>query len=284
MRRGYLPAILTRGYRRRSPAENVVLAPGAKVPASLTGDEAQIFLRAGLAPIGIGSNRYETAKVLLEQFPDTDILLLDDGFQHARLRRDVDVLVIDGLDAFGGEALVPLGRLREPLSSLERAGVFVVTRAESDLRFQSIRSRLREFNPTAPVFRTRLIARTWRDVETGQEIELGRQRVAAFCGLGNPQNFWNTLDSLGLDVVFRWAFEDHHTYRPVELHYLTSQAIFHGAQLLVTTEKDRMNLPVHLSKSIAPLTVAWLEIDLELQDSAAFFSFLEGELRRLYAA
>jgi tetraacyldisaccharide 4'-kinase len=281
VRRGYLPAILTRGYRRRSPAENVVLAPGVKVPVSLTGDEAQIFLHAGVAPIGIGSNRYETAKVVLQQFPNTDILLLDDGFQHARLHRDVDVLVIDGLDAFGGEALVPLGRLREPLTSLERASVFIVTRAESDLRFQAIRSRLRKFNPTAPVFRTRLRARTWRDAETGQSIELSRQRVAAFCGLGNPQNFWNTLEMLGLDVVFRWAFEDHHTYRPVELHYLASQAMLHGAQLLVTTEKDRMNLPVHLSKSIAPLTVAWLEIDLELQDSAAFFSFLESELRRL---
>ncbi len=284
VRRDYAPAILTRGYRRRSPAENVVLAAGAKAPSSLTGDEAQIFLRSGLAPIGIGSNRYETAGVLLDQFPETDIFLLDDGFQHARLQRDVDIVVIDGLNPFGGDEVVPLGRLREPLPALARAGAFVVTRAQSDLRFHSIHSRLREYNATAPIFRTRLIARNWRDYQTGECIDTAGRPVAAFCGLGNPQNFWDTLDSLGLDVVFRWTFEDHHTYRPVELQYLARQAALHGAQLLVTTEKDRMNFPGRLSASIAPLRLAWLEIDVELQDSATFFAFLETSLRRRSAA
>lgn len=282
--RGYAPAILTRGYRRRSPAQNVVLAAGARVPSSLTGDEAQIFLRSDVAPIGIGRNRYETAQVLLDRFPSTDILLLDDGFQHARLRRDVDVVVIDGLDPFGGRELVPLGRLREPLSSLQRASVFVVTRAESDLRFRTISEQLRAYNGMAPVFRTRLIAGNWRDYRTGQPVDLAHRRVAAFCGLGNPQNFWDTLESLGLEVVFRWAFEDHHAYRPRDLQYVAQQALLHGAQLLVTTEKDRMNCPGRLSAAIAPLTLAWLEIELELQDSGGFFAFLENALRRRSAA
>jgi tetraacyldisaccharide 4'-kinase len=282
--RNYAPAILTRGYRQRSPAENVVLAAGAKVPSSLTGDEAQIFLRTGIAPIGVGRNRYETAQVLLERFPSTEILLLDDGFQHARLRRDLDIVVIDGLDPLGGREVVPLGRLREPLSSFERADVFVVTRAASDLRFRSICEQLRAYNGRAPVFRTRLIAGNWRDYQTGQAIDLARRRVAAFCGLGNPQNFWDTLESLGLEVVFRWAFEDHHAYRPRELQYIAQQALFHGAQLLVTTEKDRMNCPGRLNSAIAPLTLAWLEIELELQDSAGFFAVVENALRRRSAA
>ncbi len=283
-RRGYNPAILTRGYRRRSPAKNLVLARSARVPTSLTGDEAQIFLRAGAAPIGIGANRYQTARVLLDAYPSTDVFLLDDGFQHAPLRRDVDVVVVDGLDPFGGGELVPLGRLREPLPSLKRAGVFVVTRAESDSRFHSISERLRRHNPTAPIFRTRLLARKWRDYQTGEQMDVERKRVAAFCGLGNPQNFWDTLHSLGLEVVFRWAFDDHHDYRPTELHYFSRQAALHGAELLVTTEKDRMNLPAGLQTAIAPLTLAWLEIELELQDSAGFFSFLEMALRRRSAA
>ena len=284
LQRDYAPAILTRGYRRRSPAENVVLSPGAKAPSSLTGDEAQIFLRAGLVPIGIGTNRYETAHVVLDRFPSTNIFLLDDGFQHARLRRDLDIVVIDGLDPFGRGELVPLGRLREPLTSLERADVFVVTRAESDLRFRTICDALREHNPTAPAFRTRLIARNWRDYRTGECIDLKNQPVAAFCGLGNPQNFWDTLDSLGLDVVFRWAFKDHHTYRPTELQYLAHQAIFNKARFLVTTEKDRMNFPGKLNTAIARIPLAWLEIELELQDSGSFFGFLEGKLRRRSAA
>lgn len=284
VQRGYAPAILTRGYRRRSPAENVVLSAGAKVPSSLTGDEAQIFLRAGVVPIGIGTNRYQTAQVLLDRFPSTNAFLLDDGFQHAKLRRDLDIVVIDGLDPFGGAELVPLGRLREPLTALQRADVFVVTRAESDLRFRTICDALREHNSNAPCFRTRLVARNWRDYHTGECIDLKNQRVAAFCGLGNPQNFWDTLDSLGLDVVFRWAFEDHHTYRPVELQYLSQQAILYGARFLVTTEKDRMNFPGRLNAANSPVPLAWLEIELELQDSGDFFAFLESRLRRRSAA
>lgn len=283
--RGYFPAILSRGYHRRSPAPSVVLAPGSKVPPAMTGDEAQILLRAGNAPIGIGADRYETAKILLDTFPSTDLLLLDDGFQHAKIYRDFDIVVIDGLDPFGHEELVPLGRLREPLNALERANAFIVTRCESDFRYEVIRARLREFNPAAPVFRTRLVPRHWRDYRTEiSMLNLGARRVATFCGLGNPQNFWNTLESLGLEIVFRWSFEDHHRYKPVELQRIAHQALAHGAQILVTTEKDRINCPAHLDNVIAPFSLAWLEIDLELENESAFFAVMEQNIRRRSAA
>jgi 3-deoxy-D-manno-octulosonic-acid transferase len=279
--RTYSPAILTRGYRRSSPARDLVFPAGAKVPIAFTGDEAQIFLRHSIAPIGIGANRYETAQVLRFQFPWTDVFLLDDGFQHARIHRDVDVVVIDGLDPFGGEDVVPAGRLREPLSALERAHAFVVTRAQEDLRYEAIRRRLRAYNASAPCFRTRLVARNWRDYRTGAHLgSLGVRRVAGFCGLGNPDNFWATLESLGLEVVFRWAFPDHHSYKSYELQRLTHQARTHGAELLVTTEKDRLNCPNHFDRAIAPLDLAWLEIELELEEEARFFDFIQPVLER----
>ena len=279
--RGHLPAILTRGYRRRSPDRSAVFSPGVHVPPAFTGDEAQIFLRSGIAPIGIGADRFITAHMLLEQIPETDVLLLDDGFQHARLKRDVDVVIIDGLDPFGQDEVVPLGRLREPLEAIGRADALVVTRAENDLRYWAISARLRSYNKRAPIFRTRLVARCWRDYRTGACLQsLDGERVAAFCGLGNPQNFWRTLESLGLNVVFRWSFDDHHSYKPFELQRLAHQARMHGAKLLVTTEKDRINCPNHLAKAIAPLNLAWLEIDLELEDEAHFFEVLGRVLRK----
>ncbi len=278
--RGRSPAILTRGYRRRYPAEYLIFAPGAKVSPFFTGDEAQIFLRTANAPIGIGSKRYETAQILLRQFPQTDVILLDDGFQHALMARDVDIVLIDGLDPFGHEELVPLGRLREPLSSLERADIFVVTRASNDQRFAAIRHRLQQYNQRAPVFRTKLNARGWRDYCSLEALpSLEGKRVGAFCGLGNPQNFWDTLESLGLDVVFRWAFADHHSYKPVELSRIAHQARMHGAEILVTTEKDRINCPNRLEAAIHPLSLAWLEIDLELENESAFLKFLETRLK-----
>jgi 3-deoxy-D-manno-octulosonic-acid transferase len=283
--RGYSPGILTRGYRRRSPDRNLVFSPGVHVSAAITGDEAQIFLRSGIAPIGIGANRFITAHLLLEQIPSTDVLLLDDGFQHARLRRDFDILVIDGLDPFGQDEVVPLGRLREPLDALGRADMFVVTRAETDLRYRAICARLGAFNRQAAVFRTRIIARCWRDYRTGAcRTDLDDQPVAAFCGLGNPASFWRTLESLGLNTVFRWSFPDHHTYKPFELQRVAAQARMHGAKVLVTTEKDRINCPDHLERAIAPLDLAWLEIDLKLEEEAAFFALLEKGLRTRQAA
>jgi 3-deoxy-D-manno-octulosonic-acid transferase len=277
--RGRAPAILTRGYRRRSPAPNLIFAPGTRVAAAFTGDEAQIFLRAANAPVGIGADRYETAQILLSTFPETDILLLDDGFQHARLARNVDIVIIDGLDPFGGEELVPLGRLREPLEALQRADLFVVTRAENTPLFEAICSRLKEFNPSAPVFRTRLIPRRWREYDSGNTLtHLEGRRVAAFCGLGNPQNFWNTLDALGLNVVYRWAFPDHHAYTPIEIARLAHQARAHAGDLLVTTEKDRVNLPQSLENALKKMNLAWLEIDLELESEGAFFQALDRAL------
>lgn len=279
--RAYSPAILTRGYRRGSPARDLVFPAGAKVPAEFTGDEAQIFLRHSIAAIGIGANRYETAQVLRFQFPWTDVFLLDDGFQHARINRDLDIVLIDGLDPFGGECVVPAGRLREPLTALGRAHAFVVTRAQNDLRYEAICRRLREYNPSAPCFRTRLVARNWRDYRTGARLDsLDVRRVAGFCGLGNPENFWSTLESLGLQVVFRWEFEDHHKYKSFELQRIAHQARTHGAELLVTTEKDRINCPNHFERAIAPLDLAWLEIELELEDEAGFFELVERALER----
>lgn len=276
---GHSPAILTRGYGRRYPAESIVLPPGAKVSPLLTGDEAQIFLRGGIAPIGIGAKRYETGQILMRQFPATDVLLLDDGFQHARLDRDFDIVVIDGMDPFGQEDLVPLGRLREPLSALKRAGAFIITRAQNDLRFDFIQKRLRDYNPTAPAFRTRLVSRHWRDYSTGESVaELPGKRIAAFCGLGNPENFWATLQSLGLDLVFRWSFDDHHPYKPTELASVAHQAKANGAEMLVTTEKDRINLPNHLESALGGLNLYWLEIEFELENEAMFLELLNRKL------
>ena len=279
--RGLSPAILTRGYRRRSPAEYVILAPGTKISSAVTGDEAQIFLRSVTAPVGIGAKRYETAQILLRQFPETDTLVLDDAFQHARIERTFDIVLIDGLDPFGGEEVVPLGRLREPLKALARADLFVVTRAEESLRYQAICHRLQSLNPAAPVFRTRLLARSWQSYPDGKLLpSLPGRRVAAFCGLGNPANFWQTLESLGLEVVFRWSFRDHHAYTPTELQRLAHQARVAGAEILITTEKDRINCPNHLEHTLAPLELAWLAIDLELENESGFFDVLDKALAR----
>jgi 3-deoxy-D-manno-octulosonic-acid transferase len=278
--RGLRPAILTRGYHRRSSAKTMIFAAGADVPPALTGDEAQMFLHAGVAAVGIGADRFEAASLLLKHVP-ADVFLLDDGFQHARLARDVDVVLIDGLDPFGQYGTVPVGRLRESLSALARASVFIVTRVTSPDRFRAISAELARYNPAAPVFQTSTVTRRWRTCSVNKRAEaLLQGPVAAFCGLGNPQAFLNTLETLNLEVVFSWAFTDHHVYSPVEIQRLRQNAEANGASVLVTTEKDRMNLPAGVEDIVAPLDLAWLEIEYTLDREEEFVAFLEHQLGR----
>jgi tetraacyldisaccharide 4'-kinase len=276
--RGHHPAILTRGYRRRTPARNIVLAPGTVVSPALTGDEAQIFLRAGDAAVGIGANRAETGRLLMQHHP-VDIILLDDGFQHRRLYRDIDIVLIDGLMPFGRLHTVPLGLLREPLNALERADILVVTRAEHTLRFELIAKKLREYNSRVPIFRAFTQPKQWRLYrEKIAAPVLPFRRVAAFCGIGNPQGFWNTLSALNLEIVFNWSFPDHHLYQQHELRRMASQAENAGAEILVTTEKDRVNLPRDFLSNVAPFDVAWLEIENTMEHKEEFFAWLERRL------
>jgi tetraacyldisaccharide 4'-kinase len=254
---GRSPAILTRGYRRKS-GEDVVVARGKTASVDLTGDEAQMFVRQGAAHVGIGANRYKTG-LRMESELKPDLFLLDDGFQHLGLKRDEDIVLIDALDPLGG-GVFPLGRLREPLAGLARATIIVITRADRDT--PGLEKMIRRCNSSAPIFRSRVIAREWVDVATGSACQPTFRRVAAFCGLGSPQSFWNTLEGLGLEIVSRRTFPDHHRYTDWDLRGMPP------ADALVTTEKDAMNLFPEAAKTAAPLKMYYLRIGIEIEDEA----------------
>jgi tetraacyldisaccharide 4'-kinase len=260
------PAILTRGYKRKSPEPVVLIGRGAMASLNLTGDEAQMFLRAGHAHVGIGRNRYQVGREMEQRFAPS-VFLLDDGFQHLRLARQHDIVLIDALNPFGG-GVFPLGRSREPAHSLSRATAIVVTRAEPGHHNTGLERQLRACNPTAPIYRCRVVPREWVDVHSSLSLPVESppfQKAAAFCGLGNPRSFWSTLEELKLDVVFHWAFDDHHSYRPEELQRLLAHARALGAEALVTTEKDALNLCHGAPELVAPLRLYWLKIGIEIE-------------------
>ncbi len=277
--RGHTPAILTRGYRRRSVDEVIVVPAGTAVPAIVTGDEPQIFIRSGKAHVGIGDDRWAAGRVVEERLAP-DLFLLDDGFQHSRLDRNLDIVLIDALDPFGGEAVFPLGGLREPLGALSRADAFVITRAEHGRSYRGIEERLRRFQPGAPVFHASVLPRYWVNHANGERSESAPGPAVAFCGLGNPASFWQTLRSLGVYPRFRWAFGDHHRYRTAELRRLRRHAEDSGAQALLTTEKDAMNLPGNALDLVKPCEIWWLRIESELWEEAAFMKWIEATLGR----
>jgi tetraacyldisaccharide 4'-kinase len=275
--RGRRPGILTRGYGRSSPEKQLILPPGAKVKPEHSGDEPQIFIRSGLAPVGIGGDRYATGSELIRQF-GVDLLLLDDGFQHVRLARDADVVLVDGLQPFGGGELFPAGRLREPVSALARAHVVIITRSIfSDLP-AAIEHEVRRHNPRAPLFRASVEARAWVEHLSGREYPIGEapfERAGAFCGLGNPQSFRRTLIGLGTMPVEWTEFEDHHKYRPGELVRIAGHARARGATALVTTEKDAVNLCPDCDDLVAPLTLYWLKVSMAIEREDELIGMLQ---------
>ena len=256
--RGLHVAILTRGYWR-AWGEPVMVPAGSSASYESTGDEAQILVRSGHAHVGIGADRGRMAELIKRKL-NPDVFLLDDGFQHHKLARKLDIVLIDALDPFPGGAPFPLGFLREPVEALDRADAFVITRAQPNRRYEGIRSRLREVNARAPVFTATVEALYWVNERTKERVSHLDGRVGAFCGLGNPSSFWQTLTNLGVDRVFEKVFSDHHRYTARELQALATDAREQGAKALVTTEKDLMNLPGNAMDALAGVELYWLKI------------------------
>jgi 3-deoxy-D-manno-octulosonic-acid transferase len=278
LERGVAPAILTRGYRRESRQEIVVVPRNGSASVAVTGDEAQIFVRQGVAHAGIGADRFAAGR-RLERECRPDVFLLDDGFQHVRLERSHDIVLLDALDPLAG-GMFPLGRRREPLEGLARATAVVITRTDPGQDVAGIEALVRRYNPRAPIFRSRLIPREWVDLETGAPAEAnlaGATRVAAFCGLGAPHSFWRTLRELGFELAYSRAFPDHHRYRPFELRRIARRASEAGAEAIVTTEKDTINLGEGAAALFKPLRLYWLRVAVEIDDEEGLLETLLQE-------
>jgi tetraacyldisaccharide 4'-kinase len=265
-------AILTRGYGRQSPEKYLILPAGENAAVRETGDEAQIFLRAGVAPVGIGPDRAEAGRRIEREFSPR-VLLLDDGFQHSRLARDADLVLIDALNPFGGGEVFPVGRLREPLAALDRADAFVITRSECAPNLDAIQAELRRHNARAPIFHARTVVECWMDAATGAPAQ-PLLPAGAFCGLGNPQSFWCTLEAADITPRQRFEFADHHIYRPAELKRIGAELRMRGARSVLTTEKDCLNLCEGWQDLLAPLCVYWLRIALAVDHEADLLRLL----------
>jgi len=279
---GWTPAILTRGYKRLSRDPILVMGPGTKADRAITGDEAQIFLKRGNAPVGIGTKRYEVGQALLKRF-SADSFVLDDGMQHLQLERDCNLVLVDALQPFGERDPLPLGRLREPLESLSRADIFLLTRTESGARLHGIEGTLRRYNAKAPIFRSRVKALGWVDARTGEEFpaeHLEGARAVAFCGLANPNSFFQTTRGLRVNVRARVPFPDHHVYRPADLQRLDGLAASTGSRVLVTTEKDFQNLETGWRDALRKSSLYWVRIGMEIDNEAELVAKITEKLRR----
>jgi len=238
--------VISRGYGRRSKDEVLEVSDGLAINRDPheTGDEPLLVAqRCPGVSVAVGRDRYQVGRYLIDRF-DIDTLILDDGFQHLALHRDLDILVLDATAPFGNGYLLPRGRLREPLSAVMRASLVLLTRARQAMDLKAAVANVRALT-NVPLCVTDFTVTTLLNLVTAEQQRpnvLKGQRVLALSGIGNPESFRKLLESLGAVVVHHCAFQDHHYYSPVDLGRVREAAKDGGADCIVTTEKDAVKL------------------------------------------
>ncbi len=246
---GRKPAILTRGYKAVAGRS----------------DEAELLKQSTGVPVIVNPDRASGAREAVAG--TADVLVMDDGFQHMRIRRDLDIVLIDATRPFGGGACLPIGRLREPLSALRDADVIVITRSDAAAaeKLENLHERLGRLAPQASIHTA--VHKPIKVIdENDNELPLDAlsgRKVCAFCGLGNPEGFFATLSEIGARIAGRVVFGDHIAYSLSEMEQITVAAGASEVDILVTTAKDRVKIdnPVSL-----PLPLWTLEVQMQITE------------------
>jgi tetraacyldisaccharide 4'-kinase len=277
--------VLSRGYGRADEGRRVVVSDGERLLANARegGDEPRMMAEAlmGVASVVCDADRVAGACWAIENL-GAEVFVLDDGFQHLRLARDLDVVTVDATAPWGGGHLLPRGRLREPPRALARAGCVVITRAELADDLEGLRDEaLRLSGGQAVVLTAR--TRTLRLRALGGAAGTGEfegaadgRRVGAFCAIGNPAAFFEHLRRDGREVCYTRAFRDHHAFSEAELDSVAREAERCGAGAVLLTAKDAVKIEPR--RFALPFFV--VEVGLELDDESALARLLEETVAR----
>ena len=260
---GYRVVILNRGYRAKWRGDVGIVSDGRSLHMDATeaGDEAFMLAKhLPDVPVLIGPERYVTGSYAIEHF-GAEVAILDDGYQHWQLERDMDILLIDAVNVFGNGYMLPRGTLREPISHIDRADVCLLTKVDqaTDASRSYIKKIVRETNDRAllveSIHQPRCFVEIsdWSDHLASEGIDTSQmkgKRVMAVSAIGNPASFEQTLSGLGTVVIESLRFPDHHDYTVGEMLDVAGQAAVLGAEAVVITEKDAVKVPPETQEQI----------------------------------
>ena len=278
-RMGYRVVILNRGYRSHWDKDIGVVSDGNKIfmTAYEAGDEAYLMAKTlpGI-PVVIGKNRAVTGKYAVEKL-NAEVIIMDDGYQHWHLERDLDVVLVDTLNMFGNGCVLPRGMLREPLENLDRGDLFLLTKTDqsSILSRKQLRQTIEKYNAKAPVVESVHhpknfveIADWYKGITTNRMdlSELEGKDVMVFSAIGNPSSFEQTLSSIGLNIMEAVRYPDHHDYGMLEMQYISERASSQKAVAMVTTSKDAVKIPTEFIYSSREIPLYILNMDIQVTD------------------
>ncbi|MBI3599331.1 MAG: tetraacyldisaccharide 4'-kinase, partial [Nitrospinae bacterium] len=229
-------------YKGKAAGEINVVSDGNKILMKpiQSGDEPYMMAsRLKGVPVITGADRYKTGMYAVEKF-DAEVILLDDGYQHVQLKRNLNILLIDSNYPFGNGYLLPRGTLREPISYIDRADVIILTKARSQ---------------KSEVCKSRYVSEGFFDVNNNKTIALDEakgKKGFAFCGIASPDSFKNSLKETGIDTRGFVSFEDHYQFTKEDIEGLINKARETGSEILVTTEKDAVRLMEFNTTPLSP--------------------------------
>ena len=269
-------AILSRGYGGRVPStsECVKSAEDGKCNNQNDVNDEYLILRENLEgiPILLGKDRLYNGEKAIFNY-GSECLILDDGFQHIKLKRDLDIVVIDALNPFAGEYLIPRGFLREPLKGLKRADLFVISHCNqiNEDRLRTLYTKLQNFNKNIDICESihePVHLENISDNSLWNTSWLRGKRIYGLCAIGNPQSFAATLKELGVCLIQFHTYPDHHAYTQAELDNVVAEAKHLGADAIVVTQKDAVKLK---NKDIHATNVMSLKIEIRITKGIEFF-------------
>ncbi|MCI0665128.1 MAG: tetraacyldisaccharide 4'-kinase [Acidobacteria bacterium] len=273
-------AILSRGYKRES--EGLIEVSNEKEilrgPRE-SGDEP--YLLANSCPgvrVVVDRDRYQAGRWLAER-GSVSVFILDDGFQHLQLARDLNLLLIDAGEPLEEAELVPLGRLREPLAGMRRADAVIVTRSDQAFDRRSLERTITKYSRRAiPIIYAYHEITNLRRLDNQENWDISsfsNEKVAALSCIARPERFIEDLRRLGMRLVFRRDFPDHHRYNRQEFDETVEAALAAGAHAVITTEKDAANLSVEILKS-SRLPVFAAKMEFRWEDEEALKRIIQS--------
>ncbi len=291
---GYKAAIISRGYRGSAENHGGIVSDGKSIcmgPEQAGDEPYMIARRLREIPVIIGKNRYAAGMLAVKKF-QPDVMVLDDGFQHLRLKRDIDLVLLDHALPFGNAHLLPRGILREPISSLARGTACILTRypAGTEEPATSSIDLIKKYTPPNRVFTSSHDPYCY-GVKSGEQISLNRaidrysrqkidglkkETIFGFSGIARNADFQNTVKGLGFNTTGFLEFSDHHRYSAHDLSYIQSKAERAGARCLITPEKDLVRLSPQNPFSLE-LIVVGVKVSFG-NNQREFISFLKEQL------
>jgi len=264
--------ILTRGYGRKDPHLQVIVSDGYGVLASPAeaGDEPYLLATklTGQAAVISSADRIAAGEEAIKDF-GTECFVLDDGFQHLRLARDLNIVTIDATNPWGGGKLLPFGRLREAPEGLSRADCVVITRCDQAGDLEKLRAEISHLIDGRPIFKSSMRPVRVVSLRNAGETLAPPARVAAFCAVGNPDSFFRNVQQLGYEIGLQRSFPDHHVYSQAEIDSLIKDA---GGSSLITTAKDAVKL-----RTLAFAVPCYvIEIEIVIENVEEFTGLIVG--------